>query len=476
MMNSLSSKDLIHDSSKVVDLSFNTRDKNYILNRIQFWKEFISQNQISSIMLMQHTTIDSIAIIFACAEEGVRIQTSDISERSVASNSQSVDIVFLGLTYAPWVVNPDTVSRVLKNKKIFFLDEQVVDQLFAKQIYEYTPKIIDLDAILICGTTSGTTGPNKQIKHTNRTFIQATTMSKQLFELGDVFVSHSGVNHIGFLAVTMISPLMTGVKVFTINYIHEIFVLATRGLFTKIALYETNLVQFDTVLGSGAHKNCLKNAVVLTAGGPVSTKFMDRVFDTFGAKEIISFYGCNETLAPFFLLHIPDKNFDIYNSGIGAPVPEIEYKIVNSSLWIKSPSLSPFVQVDQEGFYNTTDIVTVDGDKIHYRGRGKITTSVGEIFIGELKNQLQFSVTEDLYFSEYFIEYQLDNNINKIFLYALTNVAYDILTRSLDNMKKNITKFFNGDAVDFFVIDKKDYFTSNIIGGKINPNNIRLTE
>lgn len=471
----VSSKDLIHESTQVVDLSFNTRNKDYILKRIQFWKEFIIQHQLSSIMVMQHTTIDSIAIIFACAEEGVSIQTSEITKSSFELNSQTVDMVFLGLTYAPWVLNSnDTVDDALKDKKLFFLDEKNIDQLFAKKIYEYTPKIIDLNKILICGSTSGTTGPNKQIKHTNRTFIQATKMAGHLFVPGDTFVSHSGVNHIGFLAVTMISPMLVGTKLFTINHFHEILVLATRGIFTKIALYESNLIHFDKIFETiGIHRNCLKNTVVLTAGGPVSTKFMDRVFITMGAKEIISFYGCNETLAPFFVLHIPDNNFDIYKAGIGEPVPHMDYKIKDSNLWIKSPSLSSFVNVDKDGYYNTTDIVADCGGTIHYLGRGKILTTIGEIFGGELKKQLQYSLVDDLYFSEYFLECQLENNVNKIVLYALTNVAYDILNKSLGNMNKHITEFFNGGAVEFSIIDARDYYTSNAIGGKINPNAVK---
>ena len=473
-MNSVSSKDLIHDSTQVVDLSFTTRDKDYILKRIQFWKEFIVQNHLSSIMIMQHTTIDSIALVFACAEEGVTIQTSDIGESAVARNSQSVDMLFVNPTYVPWILRPDAVTRVLKDKKLFFLNEQDIDQLFSKKIYEYTPKIINLDTVLICGNTSGTTGPKKQIKHTTRTFIQATKMAGQLFEPGDTFVSLSGVNHIGFLAVTMISPLMVGTKLFTINHLHEIWTLASRGIFTKIAIYETSLIYFDGLANSiGIHQNCLKNAVVLTAGEPVSIKFMDRVFDTLGAKEIVSFYGCNETLAPFFVLHIPDKNFDLSRAGIGEPVPNIEYKIKDSTLWIKSPSLSSFVPVDESGYYNTTDSVRVEGDTVHYCNRGKIVTTIGEVFVGELRNQLIFSLANDLYFSEYVIEYQLVDNVNRINLYALTETAYDTINKSLDKVNQNMTEFFDGDAVGIDVVNKKDYFSSGAFGGKINPNDIK---
>ena len=71
---------LIHDKTVMVDLSFTHRDKQYLLNRIQFWKNWYRRNNFKRIMVASDPTMDSICMLFAAAETGVVLLTGNLSD------------------------------------------------------------------------------------------------------------------------------------------------------------------------------------------------------------------------------------------------------------------------------------------------------------------------------------------------------------------------------------------------------------
>lgn len=450
---------LIHPDTKIVDLCLVTRDKQYILDRVQYWKNFLRKKQIKKIMLLQHCTLDCIAIVFACAEVGVTIHTITHNQKSMETMSQLVDFIIVGPNYVSWI---DTNTHThYHGKELHVLDEKNIDQLSAQQPCRYQPDIFDSNHILIVGASSGSTGPAKLIKHTNQTFISAGRMSHHLFEKGDTFASWSSINHIGFLAVTMIAPLFVGVTIFTLNYIYEMMVFSSRGFLTRLALYETALIWTEKHSEFRLPPNCLKNCSIITAGGPTSEKFVDTIFNL-GAKKFTNFYGCNETLSPFFTLTLHSATDEFFDGRVGQPSPEVSYKIVDDQLYVKTPSLSPELILDNDGYYNTGDYAAKKNNQVIYLGRKLIQLGDKKIFSKDINDQIQMSLADQpLYFADYQVEY---DNIDCVNIYAATNYGFVALHSNIAEISTRLKNLFHNPNLKLVLFEIDETFRTKVIG------------
>jgi len=450
---------LIDSDTKIIDLCLVTRDKQYILDRVQYWKNFLRKKEIKKIMLLQHCTLDCIAIVFACAEVGVTIHTVTHNQKSMEAEAQLVDFIIVGPNYVAWI---DTdVQTHYHGKELCVLDEKNINQLCVQQPIRYHPDIFDSDHILIVGHSSGSTGPAKLIKHTNHTFISAGKMSSHLFEKGDTFASWSSINHIGFLAVTMIAPLFVGVTIFTLNYIYEMMVFSSRGFLTRLALYETALIWSEKHSEFKLPANCFKNCAIITAGGPTSEKFVDTIFNL-GAKKFVNFYGCNETLAPFFTLTLHSATDEFFDGRVGQPSPEVSYKIVNDQLYVKTPSLSPTLILDNDGYYNTGDYATEKNNQVIYLGRKLIVLGDKKIFSKDINDQIQISLADQsLYFADYQIEY---NNIDCVNIYAATNYGFVALHNNFAKISTRLKNLFHNPNLKLVLFEIDETFKTKVSG------------
>jgi acyl-coenzyme A synthetase/AMP-(fatty) acid ligase len=426
---------------------------------VQYWKNFLRKKQIKKIMLLQHCTLDCIAIVFACAEVGVTIHTITHNQKSMETMSQLVDFIIVGPNYVSWI---DTNTHThYHGKELHVLDEKNIDQLSAQQPCRYQPDIFDSNHILIVGASSGSTGPAKLIKHTNQTFISAGRMSHHLFEKGDTFASWSSINHIGFLAVTMIAPLFVGVTIFTLNYIYEMMVFSSRGFLTRLALYETALIWTEKHSEFRLPPNCLKNCSIITAGGPTSEKFVDTIFNL-GAKKFTNFYGCNETLSPFFTLTLHSATDEFFDGRVGQPSPEVSYKIVDDQLYVKTPSLSPELILDNDGYYNTGDYAAKKNNQVIYLGRKLIQLGDKKIFSKDINDQIQMSLADQpLYFADYQVEY---DNIDCVNIYAATNYGFVALHSNIAEISTRLKNLFHNPNLKLVLFEIDETFRTKVIG------------
>lgn len=388
-------------------------------------------------MLLQHMTVDCVAIVFACAEVGVTIHAVTHQQEYIESKVPLVDLILIGPAYVSWI---NTTETHYKNKPLFVLDEKNLNQRCHEQNCRYTPTVIDLNHNLIVGPTSGSTGLHKSIAHTNHTFILAAKNAHHLFNQGDVFASFSGINHIGFLAVTMIAPLFVGVTVISINYLYEMMALSARGILTRVAFYESMLIWSEKYPDFQLPANCFKNCTVITAGGPTSEKFVDTIF-FLGAEKFVNFYGCNETLSPFFVLTLNNVQDKFSDGRVGELVPEAVFKIVNDQLYIKVPSLSPYVTVDHDGYYNTGDYAREENSKVYYLGRELFLNQHSKIFSKDVYDVIQSCCQENpLYFADYKFDY---NQVDQLDIYVMTDHGFKILTKNIDKISSQLKNLFS---------------------------------
>jgi acyl-coenzyme A synthetase/AMP-(fatty) acid ligase len=459
-----SAKSLINDDSLVIDLGLVTRDKQYLLNRTQYWKNLLRERNVKNIMLMQHMTIDSMAIVFACAEIGVTIYTSYIDIEQIKEKLDNVELIIYGNTYL--MQFSKNLQEHVGNIPVMMLNEKETTKHMAQLDCQYVEEFMDMEHTLVVGESSGSTGAPKTIRHTVKTFVGSTKQAWPLFEPGDVFATLNGINHIGFLAITMLTPLMRGVKIFTVNYVHEILMFTTRSFLTKLVLYEHQLLFINSLPGFKVQPDCFNGITVITAGSLLSTRFVDMAF-SYEAEKVISFYGNNEILGPAFILTMnsPMDPFDDGRLGVQAPGID-QTKIVDDQLWIKSDTISPSIKIDEEGFFNTGDYVARKDDQTVILGRKRFVTASGrKFFMKNIADKIleQLGPENNLYYSQFFLNYMGDN---KIEIYAVDNQCYQLICANGVKIKEQLVALLEQLNLEMTAINST-FELGRYVGGKL---------
>jgi acyl-coenzyme A synthetase/AMP-(fatty) acid ligase len=459
-----SAKNLINDDSLVIDLGLATRDKNYLLDRTQYWKNLLRERNVKNLMLMQHMTIDSVAIVFACAEIGITIYTSYIDIEQVKEKVDSVDLIIHGNTYLMQLSN--NLQAHVGGKPVLMLNEKAITKDFTQANCKYVEEFMNMDHVLVVGESSGSTGVPKIIHHTVKTFVGSTKQAWPLFEPGDVFATLNGINHIGFLAITMLTPLMRGVKIFTVNYVHEILMFTTRSFLTKLVLYEHQLLFINSLPGFKMQPDCFKGITVITAGSLLSTRFVDMAF-SYEAEKVVSFYGNNEILGPAYILTMnsPMDPFDDGRLGVMAPGID-QTKIIDDQLWIKSNTISPSIKVDEEGYFNSGDYVARKDDQTIILGRKRFVTASGrKFFMKNIADKIleQLGPENNLYYSQFFLNYTGNDEIE---IYAVDNQCYQLICENSNKIKEQLIELLEQPALKITAINSA-FELGRYVGGKL---------
>lgn len=437
---------LIHESSQIVDFGLEKRDKSYILDRIQYWKNFLVEHQARRIILMQHTSLDSICIFYAAAETRTTVVVLPIDRKMFLDLATKVDLVFISRSLVNWVNASDYID-LTKLSNIFYLEEnEITANIDQVGVSRYTPSIIDLDHVLVVAHSSGTTGQPKEIVHTCQTFLKGAELSGELYNEYDSFASHGSTNHVGMVSVNVLGPLYKGSTLYTVKNIKDLAFLASRKILNKIFIYEGD---FSVIVAAqdAAFSNMFSGCTVMTGGGILTTKFVDSAFE-YGAKKVISLYGNNEAITQQFAKTFNSPQDDIIGADIGTPTKQVEYKIKNQTLWIKSPCIGKYIAVDQNGFFDTNDCVREEDGKIFYQGRHRYIINNKEIFDLDIGRCIMNSLKQDLMAVEYVTDVEYINGDLQVSLYPRNIVANRVVIESLDQLKLNLSKLIGSDRVE----------------------------
>jgi hypothetical protein len=425
-------QDLIHDNTIIVDLEFIDRDKQYILDRVQYWKNHIKEHGYRTVLVASNPTIDTIAIFFAAAELGVVIATSNLADGPEAfiRRSDTSEMNYINPFFSSsWFDPRDIKGSPIGHLPVFVLDEKVITKDFESNRPLYSPDLIHPEANLITGEVTGI--PDSRVMHTADRFMHAGLLCVPMYNTSDRFGAVNGITHIGLLSQVVLGPLFAGVKFYTINGFYDLLFMACRNLFTKVFFYDVHLKLTDWHPNFSIPINAFKNCTIFCAGSIPSPRLMDVVFDA-GADKIVSCYGTFLAVGPVFELEIDNVQFDVYNSNLGRVYDETQVKIVDDQLWIKTSSQSKYIKdVDADGFFNTFDYVSLTDGVYKYLGRERRFTASGKkVFTVDIQNAVQSALDEDLYYSEYMFEEQP----SCIEFYPLSKRAKDVMVRNKDNL------------------------------------------
>ena len=428
-------QDLIHDSACIVDLSFIKRDKSYFLSRVQYWKNVFRENGYKTITISSNPSIDTIAMLFACAELGVLIETSNLDDGAEAflRRTKTSEICYVGKHFSSsWFDYRNIQSGPLAHKPIQVLDEKAVTKFMESNHLEYIPEVINTANDLICGEVTGV--PNSRVVHTSGPFMYGGKLSADLYTPEDTFGSTNGVAHIGLTTQTVLGPLFAGATLYTINNFYDLVFMAGRNLFTKLFFYDIHLKLTEWHPNFSFQPGALKGTTVFTAGNLPSPHFLDIVFGL-DAKKIITGFGTNAAASPLFMMEINNKQFDVYQSGIGQLRDEIQVKIIDNRLWVKTPSQTVHVATDANGYFDTGDYIKQEGNKFFFMGKGITQLPSGNrVFSVQLQDYIQSVSNGDMFYSEFMLETPnaTDTEIN---IYPLSLRAHDIISDATDRIK-----------------------------------------
>jgi len=424
-LSDVTSDRLIHPLTKIVDFNLNYHSKEKILQRIQFWKNFLKAKKVQKISLHDHLSIDSIALLFACLEQSVTIHTCQKSSKTLLALSTEVDVVILG----------ESSLDLYSDLPNYYLIPDIINN--KTELPVYVPDRIDIQSVFLVGKTSGTSGPPKIIKHTARTFINASIISTFFYKPGKCFSAYPNINHIGMAAVMCCAPALAGTTIYSCRSIHDLMFLISRQIFDIVGLFAVQTEQWQnfeqalkeqlTVLQYSMN---FGQAELITAGSSPSPTMADWFFSKNG-KRIRSFYGSNETLSPNFVIDINSPCHDFSKRSLGKQIPGTDYKINDDNiLLVKNPGVSDFIEC-ANGWYNTGDYVVESDGELCYKGRKKINNR----YLLDFHDIVHHHTFKDgVEIDHYLINYE--NNM--IDIYAKHQFAINSINSSLEEIEKNI--------------------------------------
>ena len=426
-----SSLTLIHESTIVYNLNLDKHDKNSLLQHIQWWKNWLSKNNIKKIVIQEYLNLNTIVLAYACLENKVLVHTCSKNNDAVKNLSQKVDAVLIGRSCENFFDKDD--------KKYFMIDQTFQET----KLPIYQEAIIDLDVLFLVGQTSGSsTGTPKEVKHTVRTFLAASKCCTFFYYPGQRFSAYPNLNHIGMAANMVISPTLAGCKIYSISNILELIMFCKRGVIDTIGLFTNQantLQQIFTLLKDHGLFHLSPNfsgVELLTGGAPLGPGLSDWFFSNNG-KRIRSMFGNNEVLMPVFVHDVYNQFDDFHKRNIGQPCPFVEYRIdEQNNLWLKTPSISERVDTSFDGFYNTTDLVVKENNEIHYKGRKRING----YFMTDLHDYILNVVwKEQINFDDYILHH--NSETNKIVVISHKLLVLDSFNKLANDIKKVLLDF-----------------------------------
>jgi hypothetical protein len=465
---------LIHDKTVMVDLGFTHRNKQYLLNRIQFWKNWYRRNNFKRIMVASDPTMDSICMLFAAAETGVVLLTGNLSDgvepymrRSAGAEHHFINPYFT----VDWLDFRHVDQSPIAHLPITLMHENEFTRLFEEEVPTYVPEYINNDNTLIIGEVTGVA--DTRVANTCFNFLYGGVLSMPLYEEGDRFGSANGITHLGLVTKVVLAPLYKGVTFYTVQNFYDLVFMARRGLFTKLWFYDIHLKLTEWHPNFSMPIDCFKGCTIFCGGTKPSPKLMDHLFEKGGAKNLISFYGTFMAAGPIFLLDIPNRQFDVYNASLGIPSNGTLWKIVDGQLWVKSPCQNPHAKVDADGYFNTFDYVKPhpDGGCI-FMGRDFRTLENGDRVFGiEIQDSVQWAIDEDLFYGEYQIELP-PVGTDTFNLYPLSKVSKRVLEKNQDKILTAVQSRLEDPGITKIVIHKI-VADANLFQGRIMLSRIK---
>lgn len=303
----------------------------------------------------------------------------------IANNSINFIAAYLGILKAGHTAvlisskfPKPTVDYILEDSKInlVFTDQQVkgIDSIeinsienFPQVAFEsYSPSEDDLAVIMY---TSGSTGKPKGVKltHKNHRWILEKRVETNKFSLARLIVA-APCYHMNGLSVLESALLGNATAILMPAFEVNEFVDAIEKYSVNLITSVPSMMASVSTLLKEAEKNLPSVKQIVMASAPVSKQLYQQVKETFPSARIKIAYGITEVGPGIFGQH---PELPTPEMSVGYPIPGIEYRLVNSILEIKSPSMlkdytNLSSKITDDGYFITGDMFTVDENGFYF--------------------------------------------------------------------------------------------------------------
>lgn len=345
-----------HYEDKIVYYDYKILSKE--INKIKNLLEKYGAKKGESILIGFNPSIDQIAGIFAALELGLTIVVVDYGRKDNFQHYSYMDPkteILLPIDYfiVEYTYDTDKFKYFQeKCKKTIITDQEDKDYTENKKIYA------DKKSLIMKCTSSGTTGTPKKITHTHEFFYNLIQRNSQFFNnsVGIFYNLNHGSSFATYFLPSLYSNKVTRIVNFPLTMFDPKYII-DMNLDHLLLPYSQYL---DIIPKVRNHKTTYYTLSRI----PEELKKYQHTY-----KDIISFFGSNETSGPVFINRIKHKNYteksffqfdDFYN-----------IQIRNNSLFVEIPTYNAIIE--------TKDVFNKIKGIYYFEGREDLTRINGTI-------------------------------------------------------------------------------------------------
>jgi acyl-coenzyme A synthetase/AMP-(fatty) acid ligase len=233
--------------------------------------------------------------------------------------------------------------------------------------------------------SSGSTGNNKAVVHDFHLLLRKFQQSRRPWRT----LLFLGLDHIGGINTLFYTLSNGGMAVVPADRSPSGVCQAIQQ--HRVELLPTSPTFLNFLLLSGADKVYdLSSLRLITYGTePMPQSTLDRIAQAFPAAKLQQTYGLSE------LGILRSQSRDSTSLWVRLGGEGYQTKVVDSRLWIKAEStmlgyLNAASSLDEQGYFDTGDVVEVDGEWLHILGRASEVINVGgsKVFPAEVESVL----------------------------------------------------------------------------------------
>lgn len=405
-----------------------------------------------------------VATFFACAELGLQVVIADHSRNDNWIDSNYVDPKTKSLLPINYFIVSSDQHQVPKYKLFYKICDKTIElkDLGQKNSAKNFFLGCNPNSIVLKCTSSGTTGTAKVVTHTHE-FLYKLIQRNKTFFYGKVCMAHN-LNH-GSSPATYFLPSLCSENTehfvsFMFTYITEIYKngdeiydFACRKFksynFDHFMIPYSHLI--DHFLETGNHPN-----LIIYTLSTIKNRWLAN-YKSNKIKDMISFFGSNETSGPTFINRLSDDNFEeskyrsfdnFYKLNLlNGKDLEVEMPVYNTKICTNDT----FKIVDDFYYHlGRNDLYRINGKVIDHELYTSFTNNLNAtLVIDSMKDSLYLALWDNIDTEQKLklVDEQImnsSNNVHKINKFAI-----------LDN-----TKFLSGIKIDMELL--RDYFRTFI--------------
>jgi acyl-coenzyme A synthetase/AMP-(fatty) acid ligase len=340
---------------------------NELSKEIDFFKNLFQENGVDgktskSIVIGFPPGIQQTACIFACFELSIIVCIIDYGRADKFTQYKYIDPKTELLLPIDFFIVFDELDTDKFNYFKNICNKTIVVNQLSKKDYSSNKTIHSTgETVLIRCTSSGTTGTPKVVEHTHE-FIYHLSIRNSKFYDKTVAIGHN-LNHGSSFATFFIPVIRSTLVNEILNFNQDISNNKIKSHLHKInhvmIPYSYQVLDFLQISSSN---------IILYTLGAIPSRFLEFYQDK-KIKDIISFFGCNETSGPTLINRISSPEFDssrywpiddfyfifLRGSKLQVKLPYYRSKIINTKDIFRQELKNSFI------FLGRTDLIKING-------------------------------------------------------------------------------------------------------------------